>query len=47
MNRTSLTAVGVEALVDVVGEPRGLAQTVVVVKHAFRAAHARAQQIWR
>ena len=43
MTRESLTIIGVKSLVDVVSEPRGLAQAVVVVEHAFGAAHVRAQ----
>ena len=39
----ALTTCRIEALVDVVSEPGGLAQAVVVVKHALGAAHARAQ----
>ena len=44
--RESLTTVGVESLVEVVSEPWGLAQAVVVVEHALGAAHVRAQAIY-
>ena len=43
IKQKALTTVGIEALVELVVKPRGLAQTIVVVKHAFRAERIRAQ----